>query len=242
MAATAREERSIGQLRQLVEDGWGMVRDKTVAGANRLKEIVREHPLPTLTVGLGLGWLAIEGARGGPRLRLPEKWRRAGRSAPTGPPAGPRRRGLAGAIEEAPLAGGVAARAIGLLAGVALPATRREDELLGDSRDDLLDTAREAGRDALEKGKEVALSAVERAKELAREQLVEKARHVARDAAETLRDAEREVVHGLGGGTPATPSPEPPLGLGTPPGLRTAPSVGTPSGPGTLPGPGTPLR
>ncbi len=121
---------------------------------------------------------------------------------------------------------GVAALAIGMLAGVALPATRREDELLGDARDDLLDSAREAGRDALEMSKEVARSAVERVKEsvreqeLAPEQLVEKARHVARDTAETLRDAEREVVQGLGGGTAATSlEAEPPGRPGTPPRL-----------------------
>ena len=56
-----------------------------------------------------------------------------------------------------------------------------------------------------------------REQELAPDQLVEKARHVARDAAETLRDAEREVVHGLGGGTASAPleSPLP----GTPPQL-----------------------
>jgi hypothetical protein len=129
-------------------------------------------------------------------------------------------------IEERPLAVGVAALAIGLLAGVALPATRREDELLGDARDDLLDSARDAGRDALEKGREVARSAVERVKEsvrdqeLAPEQLVEKARHVTRDAADTLRDAERQVVHGLGGEAPAPPfEAEPQPRPGTPPRL-----------------------
>jgi hypothetical protein len=187
-----------------------------MTATRRLIGMVREHPLPALTVGLGLGWLAVEGARAGSRLPLRAKWRRARRHA--GAAAGAHR-GLGGAIEERPLAVGVAALAIGLLAGVALPATRREDQLLGDARDDLLDSAREAGRDALEKGKEVARSAVERVKEsvreqeLAPEQLVEKARHVTRDAAETLRDAEREVVHGLGGGAAATPLGSPLPGM-----------------------------
>jgi hypothetical protein len=196
-----------------------------VTATHRLMGMVREHPLPALTVGLGLGWLAVEGARAGARLPLPAKWLRSHRRGAGAAAASPRRGlgAIGAAIEERPLAVGAAALAIGLLAGVALPATRREDQLLGDARDDLLDSAREAGRDAIEQGKEVARSAVERVKEsvreqeLAPEQLVEKARLVTRDAAETLRDAEREVVHGLGGGTASAPleSPLP----GTPPRL-----------------------
>jgi hypothetical protein len=195
-----------------------VIKDPKTA-TDRLMGIVREHPLPALAVGLGLGWLAVEGARGGPLLPLPAKWRRARRGA-----AAARRRGLAGAIEERPLAVGVAALAIGMLAGVALPATRREDRLLGDARDDLLDSAREAGRDALEMGREVARSTVERVKESVREQeltpeqLVEKARLVTLDAAETLRDAEREVANSLGGGGGAAAPLESPL-PGTPPRL-----------------------
>jgi ElaB/YqjD/DUF883 family membrane-anchored ribosome-binding protein len=192
-----------------------------VTAPRRLMAMVREHPLPALTVGLGLGWLAVEGARAGSRLPLPRKWRRARQALRhAGTAAGAQ-------IEERPLAVGVAALALGLLAGVALPATRREDQLLGDARDDLLDSAREAGRDALAQGREVARSAVERVKESVREQeltpeqLVERARHVARDAAETLRDAEREVAQGLGGGgTAARPPLESPSSLpGTPPRL-----------------------
>jgi hypothetical protein len=120
--------------------------------------------------------------------------------------------GVAEAIEERPLAVGLAALAVGALAGVALPATRREDRLLGETRDDFLLTAREAGRNALDKSKEAAREAVERVKESAREQehtpqqLAEKARRLARDAAATLRDAERQVVQSVDGGAPAAPA------------------------------------
>ena len=118
------------------------------------------------------------------------------------------RRGFAGALEERPLAIGLASLAVGVLAGVAFPGTRREDELLGETRDDLLAGAREAGRDALDKSKEVARDAARRVKqsvreqELTPEQLAGKARQVAHDAAETLRDAERQVVHGVIGDAP----------------------------------------
>ena len=124
------------------------------------------------------------------------------------------RRRIVGAIRERPLAAGAAALAAGLLAGLVLPATSREDELIGDTRDDLLATAREAGRDALAKGREVALDAVGqvresvREQELTPEQLAHKARIVARDAAASLRDAEHQVVEALaGGGEPPAAEP-----------------------------------
>jgi ElaB/YqjD/DUF883 family membrane-anchored ribosome-binding protein len=186
------------------------------AGAGRLRELAREHPLPAVTLGVGavgLGWLAFEGARGRTVLRVPVRWRRA--AAPAGPLKDAARRagrGLGDLVEERPLAVGAASLAIGLLAGLALPATRHEDELLGDTRDELLDSARAAGQEALDRSREVARDAVERVKESVREQeltpeqLAAKARHVARDTADTLRDAEREVVQGLAGGVePGTP-------------------------------------
>ncbi len=132
-------------------------------------------------------------------------------------------RGLAGAIEERPLAAGLAALAVGVLAGIALPATRREDELLGETRDDLLDSARTAGREALDKSKEAAREAVERVKESAREQeltpeqLAAKACNLARDAGETLLEAERQVVHVVAGG--GAPAREPAAPSGLPPGI-----------------------
>ena len=110
-------------------------------------------------------------------------------------------------IEKRPLAAAAASLAAGLLAGLALPASRREDELLGDTRDELLESARDAGRDALALGKEAARGAARRVQqsvreqELTPEQLADKARRVARDAADSLRDAERQVVQGLDGGS-----------------------------------------
>ena len=217
---------------QLLEDGWDTVREKTTAGATRLWELAREHPLPALTVGLGVGWLVVDALRGGPSLPLPARWRRhrgaGGSEMPDRVQTRVRRArgGLRELVEERPLAVGAASLAIGLLAGLALPATEREDELLGDARDEMVESARAAGREALDKGIEVASSAVERVKESVREQeltpeqLTGKARHVARDAAETLRDAERQVVGSLTGSgqqAPAWNPAQPPTG--TPPRL-----------------------
>jgi hypothetical protein len=203
-------------------NGWERVREKTSTGAERLWEMAREHPLPTATVGLGLGWLIVERARGGPLLPWSGRRRRSGGgpaqggSARAANPGARALRGLGELLEERPLAVGAAALAVGLLSGLALPGTRREDELLGDTRDELLESAREAGKDALEKGKEAAASAVERVKESVREQeltpeqLAGKARQVTRDAADAMLDAERQVARSLAGEEPAEGNGGPP--------------------------------
>jgi hypothetical protein len=174
------------------------------AGARRLWGLARRHPLPSVTLGVGLGWLAYESVRGRSLVRVPARWRRA--AAPARQAVARAGAGLSELVESRPLAVGVASLAVGLLAGLALPATRREDELLGDTRDELVESARDAGKDALARGKEAAQDAARRVKESVREQeltpeqLADKARRVARDAADSLRDAERQVVLGLGGG------------------------------------------
>jgi hypothetical protein len=58
------------------------------------------------------------------------------------------------ALEDKPLALGVAALAAGLLAGFALPHTRMEDRRLGPTSDRLKDEARRRGREVMEEGRE----------------------------------------------------------------------------------------
>lgn len=60
------------------------------------------------------------------------------------------------ALNEKPMAVGVAALAAGLLAGFALPSTRMEDEMYGRTSDRLKDEARRRALEAAEQGKEVA--------------------------------------------------------------------------------------
>jgi ElaB/YqjD/DUF883 family membrane-anchored ribosome-binding protein len=101
-------------------------------------------------------------------------------------------------MEENPLGVGIAALAIGALAGLTIPSTRREDELLGETRDRLLDDAKELGREALDKGKQVASTAVETLKEEVRNQgltpesVVEKVRAVGRETKEAVKEEARK--------------------------------------------------
>jgi len=97
-------------------------------------------------------------------------------------------------MEERPLALGAAAIALGVVAGLMIPSTRKEDELMGETRDRLMERAKEVGGEALEKGKQVAHVAVDTLKEeaerqdLTPEKLVEKVRTVAKEATNTVKE------------------------------------------------------
>jgi hypothetical protein len=72
--------------------------------------------------------------------------------------------------DEHPLILGVLGFALGAALGAGLPPTRREDELIGEVRDEYIQKAREAGEEQLEKVKPVATAASEAAKKEADKQ------------------------------------------------------------------------
>ncbi|MFL5593113.1 MAG: DUF3618 domain-containing protein [Gemmatimonadaceae bacterium] len=74
---------------------------------------------------------------------------------------------IAGTFEQNPLPIGVVAAALGLAAGFVLPSTRKEAELVGEKRDELVDKAREAIREKKEKAQNVAKRVVSEAKSVA---------------------------------------------------------------------------
>ncbi len=96
-------------------------------------------------------------------------------------------------LEERPLAVGAATLAIGLLAGLSIPSTDVEDELMGETRDQLFDSAKETGRELLDKGKHVADAAVDAVKQAADDQnlsvdsLSDKVKTVANEAKEAVK-------------------------------------------------------
>jgi hypothetical protein len=106
-------------------------------------------------------------------------------------------------MEERPLALGAAALALGVVAGLLVPSTRKEDELMGETRDRLMDRAREVGGEALEKGKQVASVAVDTLKEEAQRQdltpeaLAEKVRNIAKEATNTVKEEGKKQVSEL---------------------------------------------
>lgn len=101
-------------------------------------------------------------------------------------------------MEENPLMVGAATLALGVIAGLAIPSTRREDELMGETRDRLVEDVKEAGQQAVEKGKHVAEAVVDKVKDEAQHQgltpdtvvgsVTEKVKTVAREAANTAKE------------------------------------------------------
>ncbi|MCI0364049.1 MAG: hypothetical protein L0219_09230, partial [Phycisphaerales bacterium] len=63
-------------------------------------------------------------------------------------------------IDEYPLAVGAAFFTMGVVGGLAIPATRSEDRLLGRARDRLMDQAHQIGSRIVDKGQDVAQRAV----------------------------------------------------------------------------------
>ena len=74
------------------------------------------------------------------------------------------------AVEEYPLGVGLAFAALGALVGLALPHTRKEDELMGKQSEAVVEAVKEKGEQLLETGKSVGARVMETVKEEAKEQ------------------------------------------------------------------------
>lgn len=95
-----------------------------------------------------------------------------------------------GISKENPLGLAIGGAAVGFVAGLLLPSTRVEDEKLGDVADQVKETVKESGQEALDRGKQVAQEAVDSAKGTARES----AGQQSEEMAESLKASAREVA------------------------------------------------
>ena len=68
-------------------------------------------------------------------------------------------------LRDTPLVAGIAAIALGAIVAAVIPETQKEDQLLGETRDRLLDRGKELAREGVEKAKHVAQAAKESAKQ-----------------------------------------------------------------------------
>lgn len=114
-------------------------------------------------------------------------------------------RGLTDFIESQPLIAGLVTAALGALVGLALPGTRREDELMGGARDNLASQAREAAGRA----REVAQKTFDEARETAKqefgkigeevraegERVVQEGREAAKKVAENAKETAKSEAN-----------------------------------------------
>ena len=80
-----------------------------------------------------------------------------------------------GIAKENPLGLAIGATAVGFVAGLVIPSTRVEDERIGPMADQVKEQAKEKGQEAVERGKHVAEQAAETVKEEGRQQAQEMA-------------------------------------------------------------------
>jgi ElaB/YqjD/DUF883 family membrane-anchored ribosome-binding protein len=73
-------------------------------------------------------------------------------------------------VENNPLAAGAATMALGAFAGLTLPGTRREDELMGEARDHTVRRAKSTAQEAAQRAQHVAKEAGKEAKETAKQE------------------------------------------------------------------------
>jgi gas vesicle protein len=148
-------------------------------------------------------------------------------------------------MEENPLLVGAATLALGIVAGLAIPSTDVEDEWMGETRDQLVDQAKELGQEALDKGKQVAGTVVDKVKTEAENQglspqnLADKVKAVAQEATNTAKEEVKKQAPALanaGSDKPGeTPAPSAQGQASQPQGQQAAPRPAPPQGQGQQP-------
>jgi gas vesicle protein len=105
------------------------------------------------------------------------------------------------ACEEYPLAVGLSFAALGALVGLVIPRTHKEDELMGEQSDQIIQEAKEKGGELLETGKVVGERVLDAVKEGAREQgltggnVAETISGLADKGGQIAQKAKEEVIH-----------------------------------------------
>jgi hypothetical protein len=178
--------------RELAQDAWDAVRQRSSVGAERAWRAARAYPLPAATILAGIGWLLYSRRSHGGRRRKASLGNLGSRigdgAARTAAELGRRAEHAASAIrqnatrlvdraagrrrpasrfgelfDDHPLAFGSVCLLAGVVAGILIPASRREQRWMRAQRDRLVSSAREAGRQVVEKGRQAAEAAMDAA-------------------------------------------------------------------------------
>ena len=105
---------------------------------------------------------------------------------------------LSNGIEEHPLSIGLTALSLGLIAGMFIPASSKENQIMGSRSDRLLDSAKNASKDLIQDAKSAARAGADaaerslREEELTRSGLTKRTQHVVRDAVDAAGEEFRD--------------------------------------------------
>jgi len=185
LAAQAREsvkEATVGRVRQAaasVGDAASNVAEQTRDVAAEVAETVKRNPWPALLIGAGSAWLVMGQRKKDAAARrsfTQREYREDGSmgyydvergrgSRPGASAANAMSRAssqVQNLLQRNPLAVGAVAAAVGVAVGLVLPETDRENRLMGETRDNLVERAQEAAEGAVEKVKQVAGEAADK--------------------------------------------------------------------------------
>jgi hypothetical protein len=99
-----------------------------------------------------------------------------------------------GLAQENPIGLALGAVAVGFVAGLLVPATRIEDEKLGEVSDQVIEKAKETGQEALEHGKQVAQETAQSAQETFKESAQQHGEDVKASAQENAQQAKQQAT------------------------------------------------
>ena len=98
-----------------------------------------------------------------------------------------------GLAQENPIGLAIGSIAVGFLAGLLVPATRVEDEKLGEMSDQVIEKAKQTGQQALEHGKQLAEETAQSAQETIKESAQQHGEQVKETAQENAREARQQA-------------------------------------------------
>jgi hypothetical protein len=147
-------------------------------GAGGLMGMMRDNPVPAALIAVGAGWLLANARRGRQRddrdMHVNEYWREMHtHRQPAMDMSSVRRTGqqaqahVRRMASENPLLVGAGALLIGAAFGMALPETERENSLMGEARDSLVDRAQQMASDAASRIEEQAGGVADAARDMA---------------------------------------------------------------------------
>jgi ElaB/YqjD/DUF883 family membrane-anchored ribosome-binding protein len=162
-----RGKEAVGDAAETAREWAIEARDAATTAAKRTRETIApvaqsigQNPWPAVLIGAGLTWLIVDSTRG---RRMPQSSSRQPRSEGAGQsgPSSRRRMRMTQTMQtaqtrverivrERPLVAGAAAIGIGAAVSMMLPKTEREDELLGETRDAVVDRAKDVARNTVQ--------------------------------------------------------------------------------------------